>query len=171
MPGNHENWDLIEQLPQEKHYGAPMYRYDGDSGNIWFMKRGAFYDINGTRIFTYGGATSVDKDLRVPGVSWWEHENPSVEELKDIDKIISIIREYGVDYILTHTAPREVCRIVLNSVFGGTLTPCITADVLQKIYENIDDNFIHWYFGHWHADWRGGKFTCLYNEQPIPIEG
>lgn len=34
------------------------------------------YDIEGKRIFVFGGAYSIDKAMRTPGKSWWPDEMP-----------------------------------------------------------------------------------------------
>lgn len=38
------------------------------------LMSGHIFQIGKLKVFTMGGATSVDKDHRIPGVIWWEEE-------------------------------------------------------------------------------------------------
>ena len=64
--------------------------------------RGQVFEIEGKTIFTFGGATSIDRDFRREGRSWWAQELPTYEEL---DVGIATLKRYGnkVDYIITHS--------------------------------------------------------------------
>ena len=55
--------------------------------------------------------------------------------------------EYKVDYILTHTCPRDVALRMTNDLRTGEEE---LQNYLQKIKEKT--SFTHWYFGHWHQD-------------------
>lgn len=41
---------------------------------IYHLMRGQVYNICNKSIFTFGGASSIDRNLRVDGVSWWKEE-------------------------------------------------------------------------------------------------
>ena len=64
IDGNHENFNMLFKLPVAKKYGGTV----GVGGeNLFWLKRGEIYDINGLNIFTFGGALSVDKHMRKAG--------------------------------------------------------------------------------------------------------
>ena len=47
------------------------------------LMRGQIYDIEGLKIFTFGGASSHDKEYRIENVSWWRRELPDVFEMDE----------------------------------------------------------------------------------------
>ena len=102
--GNHENYDIIEKLPWIEKWGNQVQVLSRKVGEIYFLKRGAIYEINGRTILTIGGAYSIDKSFRALGVSWWSQEELSREE---IDNCLNEIEQSDkqFDYILTHTCP------------------------------------------------------------------
>jgi len=162
VPGNHENYTLISDLPVSTRWGAPVRIY---RDNIVFLSRGYVYDMCGLSIFACGGATSIDKAMRLPGVSWWEEECLSFQEEENA---ISQLKNRGfcVDYIVTHTAPNSVIKEVL----GENLYKCSVASFLEFVKDNTF--FKKWHFGHLHEDVvvEGGKFQCHYMNAPKKIK-
>lgn len=65
--------------------------------NIKFVADYSVLDIGGKNILFLGGAVSIDRKIRVKGVSWFEGEQLPF----DIDKINSI---RGVDIVVSHTS-------------------------------------------------------------------
>ena len=66
IDGNHENFDMLDQLPRERKFGGTV----GVGGeNIFWLRRGEIYEIAGRRFLCFGGALSVDKAHRIPGLS------------------------------------------------------------------------------------------------------
>lgn len=92
IDGNHENFDLVAELPREGGLGRV-------SDHIWHAPRGTRWQWGGVRWGGLGGATSVDKRTRVPGESWWPQE-----ELTSAD-VATWIDGGPVDVVLTHDAP------------------------------------------------------------------
>lgn len=151
--GNHENYDLIEKMPQDNWHGDQVIRA---RENVLLLKRGGLYDLNGVTLWTMGGAASHDMEYRIPGRSWWPQEIPSFEELDDG---INAIERAGdkVNIIVTHCAP----SCVLKSL-GDIYKPDMLTNYLSLIRSVA--TFDHWYFGHYHLDKDiDGKFSCLYN--------
>ncbi len=153
IDGNHENFDLIEQFPVSEWKGGKVQFIDK---SIIHLMRGQVYTINGYKFFTMGGATSVDKQFRKEGLSWWKQEQPSYEEyniaLDNLNK-----NNWQVDYVITHTASnimmKEMCYMKEDSQ-------------LNKFFDRLEDelDFKHWYFGHFHDDIVFEKHTLLYNK-------
>lgn len=118
------------------------------------------------KLFWLAGAFSIDKDWRIPGVSWWEDEELSYEELASAILLYDQVRP---DYVLSHEAPARVGRSMLDGLMGpyfSAKTECCmsrTAEALQQMFE------IHrpkeWVFGHYHVDKsfeiNGTLFTCV----------
>lgn len=141
VDGNHENHVLLNEYPVDNWNGGKVH-FINDS--IIHLMRGQVYDINDNRFFTMGGATSIDKQFRIEGKSWWKEEIPSREEFEEaIDNLDKY--NWTVDYVLTHTASmdimEEMCYIKENNPING-------------FFNRLEDdlNFKHWYFGHFHDD-------------------
>lgn len=83
---------------------------------------------------------------------------PSQDEyergLKTLEEI-----DFSVDYILTHTAPREVVAEMGIDIYEGE-------EELQHYLQRIADetDFEEWYFGHWHMDEDIMEYHCLMDE-------
>jgi len=73
-PGNHCNWDSLNcwdclELPELYH-------------NVFYAKRGTTYTLPDGRVVLFmGGAASIDKAARTPGVDWFPQEVLTLSEL------------------------------------------------------------------------------------------
>lgn len=151
--GNHENYDLIEKMPQEDWHGDKVRRA---RENVIILKRGGLYDLNGITLWTMGGAASHDMEYRIPGRSWWPQEIPSFEELDDG---INAIERAGdkANIIVTHCAPSCVLKTL-----GDIYKPDMLTNYLSLMRSVT--TFDQWYFGHYHLDKDiNDGFSCLYN--------
>ena len=143
VDGNHENFDLIERLPIDYWSGG---RAQFTKDRIIHLMRGEVYTIQGNTFFCFGGGQSVDKLCRTPGESWWPQEMPTKQEqdygLHNLNKVNN-----EVDYIITHTAPRFICKQLVNQMYPGE-------EDLQFYLQDISNRvrFKKWFFGHWHMD-------------------
>lgn len=68
IDGNHENFDLLKRYEVVEWHGGKV-QFINDS--IIHLMRGQVYEIDRKTIFTMGGGTSIDKQFRKPGKSWW----------------------------------------------------------------------------------------------------
>ena len=141
--GNHENFPAIYSYPVEKWNGGKIHRI---RKNVIHLMRGQVYDIDGKKLFSMGGAYSRDKYMRYENLSWWKEELPNDAEYKEA---ISNLREVGnkVDYIVSHTAPREIIRRMGKYPDAHDME---LTGFLEWIMYEVE--FEHWYFGHWHTD-------------------
>ena len=168
VDGNHENFDLINELPVEEKWGALVHvdRGHGRFGvyAIYHLIRGNVYTINDKRIFVFGGAKSADKHLRTEGKDWWSAESPTNDEIENALNNLEA-HGYAVDYVLTHTCPDHkldifLCRNMDNAgKFNDT-----TARFLRHVYENT--SFKEWHFGHLHVNKRHENMMCHYKTTP-----
>ena len=69
VDGNHERFDHWEERPMEPWHGGPTQRLS-DTSPIRRLTRGEVFELDGSTVFTMGGATSVDREYRVPYSSW-----------------------------------------------------------------------------------------------------
>ena len=108
--------------------------------------RGQIYNLDGIRVFTMGGAYSIDRYIRKLNVSYWSEEIPSDAEYKE-----AVLNLAGcnneVDIILSHTAPKEVIRWM--GYYPDRHDEELTGFLEWVMYEC---DYKKWYFGHWHAD-------------------
>ena len=115
IDGNHENFDLLNSYEVKEWNGGKVHFIED---NIIHLMRGQVFEIDNKRIFTFGGGNSIDKQWRIEGRIWWKEEMPSKEEYEE--GLLNLERvENKVDYIFTHTAPREVCKRMVNKMYSG----------------------------------------------------
>ena len=157
IDGNHENFTILHSLEEDENHMGIV------SEHIRHLKRGRRYNIDGKDILALGGADSVDKFRRTPGLSWWEEEAITDEDVGRVDPT-------HYDYVLTHTCPTSIFenyKVYLctlgNIVDDEDPEFKISNNKLEQVYNFID--FEHWYFGHYHVDIDlDEQFTCLFNE-------
>ena len=163
VDGNHENFDLLNAYPVEIWQGGKVHKI---KPNIIHLMRGQVFEIEGKVIFTFGGATSIDKAFRRKGISWWPQELPTFEEVQEG---LNNLARYNnrVDYIVTHSCGRVAMRYRELRAAAGSKIACPELELLTTFEQKV--KFKHWYFGHFHIDARlGKKYTALmYNVVPI----
>lgn len=141
VDGNHENFDMLEQFPCVDFCKGKAHKI---SESIFHLQRGQIFEIDGKSIFTLGGASSHDKDLRKEGKNFWKAELPSKEEyeiaLKNLERT-----SFAVDYIITHCAPQNIQDKIAPNYETNELT-----DFLESVSQKT--NFKKWFFGHYHMD-------------------
>lgn len=67
VDGNHEDFPKLDSYPRVGGRGKLTDR-------IWHAPRGYRWEWGAVRFLALGGAYSVDRPYRVPGVSWWPEE-------------------------------------------------------------------------------------------------
>lgn len=159
VDGNHENFWKLNSYPVTMWHGGKVHMIKPD---IIHLMRGQVFELEGNTIFTFGGATSIDKAFRREGISWWAEELPTYEEL---DEGFRNLERYGykVDYIITHSCGER-----------ALMYPPLRTRTMQmgrypenQMLSNFEDRvtYRHWYFGHYHMDGiLNDKMTVLYQE-------
>ncbi|MCD7800805.1 MAG: metallophosphoesterase [Ruminococcus sp.] len=157
IDGNHENFQELNSYPINNWNGGKVHFIEDD---IIHLMRGQVFNIDGTSFFTFGGAYSIDKMYRTEGISWFPEEIPNKEEYAEgwsnLEK-----NDFTVDYILTHSAPREIVAYI---GYGELSDDEIELrQYLQRVADNTE--FTAWYFGHFHEDTNvEDMFFCLYDD-------
>lgn len=105
--------------------------------------------------------------MRQENISWWKQELPNDEEYK---RGIEVLKNAGnkVDYIITHTAPKEIIKQMLQ------MYPLIEDGELTGFFDWVmfETDFKEWYFGHFNIDesfeafirGKQRKFHALFND-------
>lgn len=160
VDGNHENFDLLGTYKIQ----------DWKGGKVQFIRpkvihlcRGQVFNLLDKKIFSFGGAQSVDRCVRKLGESMWEQEVPSESDFMEGKRNLAK-HNYRVDFIFSHTCPRFLVPLLL---LGGFEDWDLTTEYLDYFATNTE--YKGWWFGHWHRydeliDARGIKHTVLYND-------
>lgn len=176
IDGNHDNHDRLNEMPVEEWHGGKVHKI---RPSVIHLMRGQVYNIDGLKVFTFGGAKShdigdgilepgdwrihywgkqYDKFFRVNKQTWWERELPTEEEM---DEGIRNLEENGweVDYVLTHCASFSTTAQIDNGHYGQD----ILTNYLQEIKDKL--NYRKWFFGHHHMNKEiNEKEICLYEQ-------
>lgn len=148
VDGNHENFELLNSYPVEVWNGGKIHRIND---SVIHLMRGQVFNIDGTTFFTFGGARSIDKLHRVPGVSWWAEEEPSMAEMQEgfnnLDKV-----GWNVDYVITHTCSKKNHNYIMKNIMS--LYDDGVYETLNSYFDAIEAKLTYkkWYFGHYHGD-------------------
>ena len=152
--GNHEDYDRVKLMRTD----AEGWLYLKDYPLLRFATRGhTWVDASGTRFAALGGAGSIDRNIRRPGVSWWADEELTEE---DCSRLVGGVQGEGwprVDVMITHEAPAGLRRLGVRPP-PSWLTPevesyCYAQRVrLREAMNRVAPrSLVH---GHWHASYR-----------------
>lgn len=148
VDGNHENFSVLNTYPTEEWHGGKVHKI---RSNIFHLKRGEIFDIEGEKYFAFGGAASHDGDYRVEGKSWWKEELPVESEVDNAWNNLAK-HNYKVDYVLTHDVykkhPLSSKYPVDLSLYGPEFLNI--HNVLQGFEDKIE--YKKWFTGHYHHD-------------------
>lgn len=163
IDGNHENYDRLDAMEVEQWHGGKVHKV---RPSVIHLMRGQVFDIEGLKVFTFGGASShdikdgvlesgdprikiwskdYDKLFRINKMSWWDRELPSEAEMEEgrqnLDKI-----DWTVDFILTHCTSASTTAVIGVGNYGQ--------DILTKYLQEIKEKLTYkkWFFGHHHID-------------------
>lgn len=154
VDGNHENFDMLNECEVIPFCGGKARRI---SDNVYHLMRGQIFNIDGKRIFTFGGASSHDKEFRAEGKTWWREELPSEGEYASAQKALSEVKN-RVDIIITHCAPSSIQKM---------LKPTLPPDTLTEYFDFLRQtvSYEKWFFGHYHIDCNfDGKHISVFDK-------
>ena len=177
IDGNHDNFDYLNSLPEEDWHGGRVHKL---RPSVIHLMRGYVFNIDGNKIFAFGGARSHDisdgvyevgdipwlrysgkRLFRINHLSWWSEEMPNDAEMKRGRRNLGAVRN-KVDYIITHETPLSVL---------GLINPLFKHDSLNDYLEEIKStvSYKHWFFGHYHDTRNFGDISMLYRDiVPMP---
>ena len=183
VSGNHENFDRLMTYPVEEWHGGKIQKI---RPSVIHLMRGQIYELEGKKIFTFGGASSHDidggilelddpdfkkkkkeldrgwKPYRINHLSWWKEELPSEEEMEE-GRINLKKHNNAVDFIVTHCASSSTVALLSH----GMYKPDMLTDYLEEIRQTM--KFKKWFFGHYHDNRNVNAEEILLWEQIIRI--
>ena len=130
--GNHENHPKLLELAQKGEFGIGW--------GIFYQPRGSVLTLpDGRTVLFAGGAASIDKDARVPGVDWFTEEVLTEQAFRTHFPVMD-----RVDIVISHTAPESVALpLILDTTFYDPSRAVLEA-VLRKYKPSL------WFCGHFH---------------------
>jgi len=165
IAGNHENHDRLDEYPVIDFYGGKASRI---SEKVFHLKNGYVYDFGGRKFWLFGGAESIDKAYRREGLTWWRKEIP---DMKTMELGLQSLEDVGykVDYIITHTMPKECINVLKTAHFGDAYVHKYNDPVsayLDEVLRRMLYSYKHWYCGHFHEDktLKHYNLTIMYNK-------
>jgi hypothetical protein len=116
--------------------------------------------VEGTTMFV-GGASSIDREWRIEGYSWWPDEELSYHQL---DRMVQQYIAIRPRTMVTHDCPEEVADAMLYHLRREKAdTKSVTRQAFQAMLSAHSPAL--WVFGHWHnsIDFtsNGTRFVCL----------
>lgn len=143
IDGNHENFDLLKEYPTEDWHGGRIQKI---TENIFHLCRGYVFEIEGRKIFAFGGAESHDKEYRKLGRSMWDEELPSEKEIELGRKSLDAV-DWNVDIVVTHSLSNHI----QSHLFKGMN---YSYNILTDFFDELDSklNYNMWFSGHYHLD-------------------
>lgn len=135
VPGNHENYDYIDMLI---HKGEQNHM-----DNMYVLRRGEHFHIDGTDFVGIGGAYSIDKQYRRPHISWWP------QELISYGDVMRILEEdyENCDVVIAHDAPLTAELNLMNGYKDDPETEG-NRELLQIAVDHLEPDFV--FHGHYH---------------------
>lgn len=183
VDGNHENFDRLYAYPVEEWHGGKVHRI---RPSVIHLMRGQVYEIEGKKIFAFGGASSHDisggilelddpdyqrkreeldqgyKPYRIHHLSWWKEELPSEEEM-ETGRTNLLKHNNTVDFIVTHCCSSSTQALLSH----GQYKTDVLTDYLEEIRWKV--KFKKWFFGHYHGNRNVNREEILLWEQIIRV--
>lgn len=174
VDGNHENFVLADAQPTHEWHGGQV-QADPRWPHVLHLMRGEVYDLpvgdgQVERCFVMGGATSIDREWRIEGRTWWARELPDDAEYERATANLERVG-WQVDYVFSHTCPKKVKPAAISWDWRqGELWCDELEGYLQWVDERLDhDRLKTWYFGHFHRDLACDDKHVLLYEQVVPL--
>lgn len=183
VDGNHENFDRLYSYPVEEWHGGKVHKI---RPSVIHLMRGQVFELDGKKIFTFGGASSHDinggilesndpdfkkkkkrldmgdKPYRINHLSWWKEELPSAVEMEEG---LKILEAHGntVDFIVTHCCASSTLAVISH----GLYKPDILTTYLEELRQKV--RFKKWFFGHYHDNKNVSAEEILVWEQIVRV--
>ena len=152
VDGNHENFDRLKEYPVEMWNDGKVHKI---RPSVIHLMRGQVFQIDGKKIFTFGGAQSHDISggilemddpdfqekewqlrrgylpYRINHLSWWEDELPSDEEMEEGVRNLKA-NDQQVDYIVTHCCASSTLDLLSHGRFKKDYLSDYLEEIRQK---------------------------------------
>ena len=144
VEGTNDNLALLAEYPQVEWRGGKTREI---SGNLRQICRGEVLEIEGKKIFAFGGGEAEDEMSASPNQDGGEL--PSQQEIESARKKLERVG-YKVDYIITHQPSRKIAQFLLPSHQNANVLDAFLDEVREKC------QYTRWFFG------------CLHKNKRIP---
>lgn len=154
IDGNHDDHDFLRSDRTEPGF-API------TDSLCHIRRGTVWTWRDRTWCGLGGAGSIDKFLRTPGVDYWDAE---VVTMGQVTAALSALGEDAVDVIVTHERPSWSPRVVPKRSFGAAVDAHISTT--PGLLAHLGEPEV-WAYGHYHvrdtayAPGRSTRFEAL----------
>ena len=179
----HGNFERLYADPVEKWHGGKVHKI---RPSVIHLMRGQVFELDGKKIFAFGGASSHDidggimepdapdykkkkkeldkgwKPYRINHLSWWKEEVPTEKE-KEEGRRNLLKYNNEVDFIVTHCCASSTQALLSH----GMYKPDVLTDYLEEIRQTV--KFKKWFFGHYHDNRNVNAEEILLWEQIIRI--
>lgn len=155
IDGNHEDFTQLEGLRvrDDSYYG-------GDAPVAW-LPRGHRWQWHGRTWLALGGAVSLDRPRRIPGVSWWAEEEITRQQAQEV------IDAGPADVMLTHDCPARVSHEMHGMWPPEELRRSdVHRDRLQRVVDKVKPGWL--FHGHLH---RAYTRHCNFGYGPVRVTG
>ena len=144
VEGAHENFDELEKYPTEQWCGGTTRCI---SGNLRQLVRGGIFEIDGKRIFAFGGGSGEVNGGTPPcsEATASRYEIPPAEELAAADSALAAVGN-AVDYIVSYEPPVTMAEF-LDQKVSATDTVGVYLD-----RKRAEVKFRFWFFGKHHLN-------------------
>ncbi len=126
--GNHDNPDICR-----KHQN-----YLGDWGNR---------EIDNKKLFIVSGAWSIDKNSRIPGVSWWDEEELSYYTF--MNDVIPTYAKTKPEIVVSHDCPSIMRSCLMSHHSLLETSKSVTVAALDEMFNIWCPKL--WVYGHHHV--------------------
>lgn len=142
VDGAHDNLNLLKMYPQVKWQGGKTREL---GGNLRFLERGEIFEIEGKKIFAFGGDDGEDELAANSG-----EEITVPPTMREIEYARNNLRSAGdkVDYIITHRPSRKIRQFLVMTQNTANILDAFLDEVREKC------EYSRWFFGSIHRDKR-----------------
>lgn len=154
--GNHEERPSLcaaknpDAWTQEEYFGNRVWVEKAFPYIKYALDYPAIYDIEGYKTLVIPGAYSIDKFYRLSaGMSWFEHEQLTDEEMNDGLNMLEVI-DWKVDFVLSHTCP---IAFEPTDLFIIGVDQSLVDKTMERYLGQIEYilDYKVWLWGHYHA--------------------
>lgn len=144
IDGNHENFHYLWNWEEKKTF-FPRWQ---DMMEVWkYMPRGTVED----GILFIGGAHSIDKYQRTPGVDWFPEENITQA---DVERCLEACDGEEIHTVVSHDCPAQLGIVSMYKDVDSN------RKALQIIFDEVKPK--KWLFGHHHRTWEVEMNDCWF---------
>jgi calcineurin-like phosphoesterase family protein len=145
VAGNHENYDSLERhaLAGTMDDGMVYIRE-----NITWVGRSNVWYHDDVLMGAVGGAASIDRHARTPGVSWWPQELTTMGDVHRFGFEMQGRKVGALDVLLTHDAP--MCLPEWNGFIKDDPMSNGNRELMTEVGHIA--NATWWFHGHYHKE-------------------